>query len=259
MPWRRARPLRGRTCPSQPGGISRTRPVGINARSPGRSTISSASSGSAARRSSPALPGEAEAGSGRPRAAGSRWTLTRMGSSSVARLAGTAARTTTLPAARATADRKTAGLRVLAVRQARPLARQQELGDGAADPARAHLQGPDGVSTRTVHPLALVQQVLGEPPLVIMVLAVEEEERGLLALAVDALQGTDLDLSSLPGHAEAALLLAALAVLAALLLVVLALALALPFVAREGWIDLGGHHRSLDRDQGPLAVLGHRV
>ena len=28
MPWRRARPLRGRTCPSQPGGISSTRPVG---------------------------------------------------------------------------------------------------------------------------------------------------------------------------------------------------------------------------------------
>src|SRR5690606_12290216 len=64
MPWRSAKPERGRTWPSYPGGISRAIPVGTSARCPGSSRTSTS-----ARRSSPALPSVAWAGrgSGSPR------------------------------------------------------------------------------------------------------------------------------------------------------------------------------------------------
>ena len=67
MPWRRARPLRGRTCPSQPGGISSTRPVGTSRPRAGREHQLLADRGAQVE---PALPGEAGPGSGRPCAAG---------------------------------------------------------------------------------------------------------------------------------------------------------------------------------------------
>ena len=60
MPWRTARPLRGQTRPTWPGGISRRTPVGTAARAPGAITTASL-----ARRSAPAAPAERVLGQGR--------------------------------------------------------------------------------------------------------------------------------------------------------------------------------------------------
>src|SRR3954467_2359248 len=168
-----ARPLRGRICPSQPGGMASARPVGTRARSPGRS---GSSAGPAARRSSPALPGEAGVGSGRSPAPGSRRTWIFMPGS---------IRHFGLRLGR----RRAGG----AGRAERPRGREPVLGaaaeaaHGPADPAdreRGSLGGAGDGETAALA-AAAVQKVDGETPLVVLVVTVPDEDRLLLAAGVD--------------------------------------------------------------------------
>src|SRR5215831_12628796 len=63
MPCLRARPERGRTCPSKPCGISNASPVGTAARAPGASVIGASA---AEARSSPAAPADMYLGASAP-------------------------------------------------------------------------------------------------------------------------------------------------------------------------------------------------
>src|SRR6185295_18618106 len=147
-----------------PGGISSTRPVGTSSRSPGWST---ASPSMAARRSKPALPGEAGEGRGRSRAAGSRWMRTLMRES---RLGG--------------------ALRILIGIWQRSVRRLIEEAQRPAEPAVGELE----VARRLAGTgLATEQDALGEGPFVVT-LAAEEDDEGLVAApAAHADDRSDLD------------------------------------------------------------------
>src|SRR6185295_14259194 len=200
-----------------PGGISSTRPVGTSSRSPGWST---ASPSMAARRSKPALPGEAGEGRGRSRAAGSRWMRTLMRES---RLGG--------------------ALRILIGIWQRSVRRLIEEAQRPAEPAIGELE----VARRLAGAgLAAQQDALGERPLVVAFAAEEDDERLVVALAADADDRTDLDGIVLLG--------AELRPAAVLVLLIVLRVLALtPIFQRRRRI------RRLVEDQSPLAVVRHRV
>src|SRR3954469_4019132 len=82
MPNLRARPERGRTCPSNPGGISNASPVGTAARAPGAMSIGSSA---AEARSSPAAPADMYFGASAP---GRSFTNRMRGAEALIRLRG---------------------------------------------------------------------------------------------------------------------------------------------------------------------------
>src|SRR4051812_11138221 len=83
MPNLRARPERGRTCPSKPCGISNARPVGTATRPPGKISIGSAA---AEARSIPAAPADMYRGTSAP--GRSFWKRTRGDANLILRLRG---------------------------------------------------------------------------------------------------------------------------------------------------------------------------